>query len=508
MILYDLLAASAAKDPGAPAISCGDAATSYGELLAASDAFAGGLASLDVCREGRVALLLPNCLPFVISYLGAGQVGASVVPMNVLYRPDEACHILEDSGATVLVTAEPFRPLVQAIRPRLPNLKHVVMVSEAGAQADEIDFRAMGSSIPADCAPADEEDTAVIIYTSGTTGRPKGAMLSHRNLIANATACSQVLPVSRDDCFLSALPLFHSFAAMVFLVLPVMMGARMQIMERFMPETTLKLMETSGATVFGGVPSMFGLILQAAGALRPDLSHLRICISGGAALSPDVWRGFEEAFSAKMTEGYGLTEASPVVSVNPPFGLRKIGSIGPPLPGVEVRIVDDTGQVVGPGEVGELTIRGANVMKGYLNKPEETEHAVREGWLYTGDLARVDEDGYIYIAGRKKELIIVGGLNVYPGEVERVLLEHPSVLEAAAYALPDEARGESVAAAVVFRPEQTATPRELQAFCRERLANYKAPRSIDIRTELPKNMLGKVIRHKLREEALQHASSC
>jgi long-chain acyl-CoA synthetase len=252
---------------------------------------------------------------------------------------------------------------------------------------------------------------------------------------------------------------------------------------------------------------MFGLMLQLSQEKRPDLSDLRLCVSGGAALPPEIWMAFEQAYDVKMVEGYGLTEASPVVAVNPPEGIRKPGSIGLPVPGVEVKIVDEQGRAVGPGIIGELAIRGENIMKGYLHKPEDTRQVLRSGWLFTGDLARKDEDGYLYIAGRKKEMIIVGGLNVYPGEVERVLVEHPAVLEAAAFGVPDPSRGEAVRAAVILRPEMTATAKELQALCREKLASYKVPRSIDIRTELPKNVLGKVQRHLLYEEAVERQNN-
>jgi long-chain acyl-CoA synthetase len=265
-----------------------------------------------------------------------------------------------------------------------------------------------------------------------------------------------------------------------------------------MPSNTLSLMEESGATLFGGVPSMFVLMLQAPD--RPKLDKLRIAISGGAPLSPETWQAFEATFNAKMIEGYGLTEASPVVAVNPPFGLHKYGSVGLPLPGVDISIVDGSGREVSTGEVGELLVRGGNVMKGYLNRPRDTADVLRDGWLLTGDLARRDEDGYLYIAGRTKELIIVGGLNVYPGEVERVLVEHPDVLEAAAFGVDDRARGEAVWAAVVLRPDHSCSERDLKTFCREKLATYKVPRGIEIRSELPKNALGKVTRHVLREE--------
>lgn len=502
MTLYELLADTAAQHPDAPAMRYREQNFSYADLLAAARGFGSGLSALGIGKRARVAILLPNCPAFIITYFGASHAGAALVPMNVLYRPDEARYILADAGVEVLVTAEAFRPLVQALRPHLPALKHVVMVGEGETQEGEVDFRRLCATPAGKPFSLTARDVAVILYTSGTTGRPKGAMLTHRNLLANAESCRQVLPVGPEDCFLSALPLFHAFAAMVFMVLPIRVGGRIQLMERFMPAHTLQLLEDSRATLFGGVPSMFGLMLQLPKEQRPDLSALRICISGGAPLPPEVWTAFEEAYDAKMVEGYGLTEASPVVAVNPPYGVRKVGSIGLPMPGIEVKIVDDNGRAVGPGVIGELAIRGANIMKGYLHKPEETKGVLRSGWLYTGDLVRADEDGYLYIAGRKKEMIIVGGLNVYPGEIERVLVEHPAVLEAAAFGMPDPSRGEAVWAAVVLRPGQTAHEKELQALCREKLASYKVPRGIEIREALPKNTLGKVQRHLLRAETI------
>jgi long-chain acyl-CoA synthetase len=494
--LDDLLVRSVAAGGDRPALQYRSQMMTYRQLASSVEGFAAGLASLGISRGARIGLLLPNCPPFVIAYLGASRVGA-VVPMNVLYRPDEARHILADSEAEVLVTAEPFRPLVQAIRDELPKLKHVVMASEDEPQTGEIAFHSLCAHRPAALDPVSKQDIAAIIYTSGTTGRPKGAMLTHANLLANAVSCAEVLPVGPDDCFLSALPLFHSFAAMVFMILPILAGGRIQLMERFLPSATLSLLEQAGGTVFGGVPSMFTMMLQVSE--RPQLPSLRISVSGGAALPPEVWHAFEQAFDTRLIEGYGLTEASPVVAANPPFGLRKPGSVGPPLPGVEVKIVGCDGCSAPEGEVGELAIRGGNVMAGYLNRPDETAEAIRDGWLFTGDLARLDEDGYLCIAGRKKELIIVGGLNVYPGEVERVLVEHSAVLEAAAFGVDDKARGEAVWAAVVLNPEQEVSESDLRAFCRERLANFKVPRGIEICESLPKNALGKVIAHVLRE---------
>ncbi|HEX2951172.1 MAG TPA: long-chain fatty acid--CoA ligase [Armatimonadota bacterium] len=503
MTLFDLLARSAAKKPDAPALHHHDHVISYGDLLATVEGFAGGLASLNISKRGRIAILLPNCPAFVIAYYAASRAGATVVPMNILYRPDEARYILADADVEAIITAESFRPLVKALRPMLPNMKHVIMVSNNEVEADELSFYRLCGSSPAPKVSLSERDVAVILYTSGTTGRPKGAMLTFRNLIANSESCLDVLQIVPEDRFFAALPLFHTFAATICLNLAILVGASLVLQERFLPSHALKTMESSRATIFAGVPSMFGLMLQVAREHPVDLSALRICISGGAPLPPEVWTAFEEAFDVKMAEGYGLTEASPVVAVNPPFGIRKVGSIGLPISNVRVKIVDPTGRAVPTGMIGELAVKGANVMKGYLRKPAETKEVIRRGWLFTGDLARMDEDGYLYIVGRKKEVIIVGGLNVYPGEVERVLVEHPAILEVAAFGITDSSRGEAVWAAVVLRPGETVTVKELQALCREKLASYKVPRGIEILQELPKNALGKIMRHVLHNQVMQ-----
>ncbi len=506
MTIYDMLVRSAAGTPGAPLIGYREQTYSYAQVQALVDGCAAGLAALRLRKRARVAVLLPNCPPFIIAYFAINRLGATVVPLNVLYRPDEARFILADSEAEAIITAEPFRPLVAALRPHLPRLQHVVMVTDGDVAGDEVDFRTLCRHAPHAAPAQSERETAVILYTSGTTGRPKGAMLTNANLIANAHSCSGVLDVTPGDCLLSALPLFHAFAATVTMLLPILVGGRIHLTERFVPAHTLQLLEDAGVTIFAGVPSMFGLMLQIPRDHRPSLAALRTCISGGAPLPPDVWTAFEAAFDVRMAEGYGLTEAAPVVSVNPPLGLRKVGSIGPAIPDVALKLIDARGRAVPDGEIGELCVRGPNVMKGYLNRRAETKDVLRRGWLHTGDLARRDEDGYLFIVGRKKELIIVGGLNVYPGEVERVLVEHPAVLEVAAYGVSDPSRGEAVWASVVLRPDSAATEKELQALCREKLANYKVPRGIDIRTELPKNALGKVMRHLLSQEIVARQS--
>lgn len=499
MTLFDLLADSATACPDRTALVYRGQATQYGALRAAVEGFSSGLWNLGAGEPVRVGLLLPNCPEFVTAYFGISRIG-SVVPINALYRPDEVRHILSDSEAAVLVTSEPFRPLVEAVRPHLPKLLHVVIASDGGCLDGELDFRSLCASPPVELPSRDEDDVAAILYTSGTTGRPKGAMLTHGNLLANAGSCVKVLAVGPEDRFLSALPLFHSFAATVFMVLPIFRGSSIYLVEHFLPKNTLTMLEQTEATIFGAVPSMFGLMVRHAGMERRDLSHLRIAISGGAALAPELWMEFGRNFDAKLVEGYGLTEASPVVAVNPPLGLLKPGSVGQAVPGVEVKLMDEDGREVARGEVGQLLVRGGNVMLGYLGLPEETNAAIRDGWLLTGDLARMDDEGYLYIMGRKKELIIVGGLNVYPGEVERVLIEHPAVMEAAAFGVDDAARGEAVWAAVTLEPDQSVSQRDLLAFCREKLAGFKVPRGVEIVEQLPKNALGKVMRHVLRKD--------
>jgi len=504
MSIAELLRYHAVATPEATALQYRGHSLSYAQVQAAVEGFAAGAAQLRLSKQARVALLLPNCPPFVIAYFGCNRAGFTVVPLNVLYRPDEARYILADSAVEALVTTESFRPLLQALRPHLPRLTTVIMVADDAVHQDEIDFRALCVTPAHKARSMTAQDIAVILYTSGTTGRPKGAMLTNANLLTNARACTRVLSVDANDCFLSALPLFHAFAATVTMLLPILVGGRIVLMERFVPMHTLQLIGETGVTIFAGVPSMFSLLLQLPPDNRPSLETLRICVSGGAPLPTEVWTAFEQTYGACMAEGYGLTEAAPVVSVNPPFGLRKVGSIGPPLPGVTVKLIDARGRITPTGDVGELCVRGPNVMKGYLHQKTESRKILRGGWLHTGDLARQDGDGYLYIVGRKKELIIVGGLNVYPGEVERVLLEHPAVLEAVAYGVADPSRGEAVWAAVVLHPAAVTTDRELQMHCRDKLANYKVPRGIDLRTELPKNALGKVQRHLLHEETMQH----
>jgi long-chain acyl-CoA synthetase len=341
------------------------------------------------------------------------------------------------------------------------------------------------------------EDVAVCLYTSGTTGRPKGALLSHRNLVANLESFRAVLHVTQDDVFLAALPLFHAYGGTVLFLEPLSVGATIVLEPRFVPETILRAMVEQRVTFFAGVPSMYA-VLAAMPRSAVDLSALRLCVSGGAPLSVEVAEAFEARYGLPIYEGYGPTECAPVLTVNPPLGKRKLGSVGPPIPQVELRVVDEHGTLLPVGEIGEIVARGPNVMQGYLNRPAATAEVLRDGWYHTGDLGRVDEDGYYYIVDRKTDLILVGGLNVYPREVELVLGNHPAVAEVAVIGIPDPVRGEVPKAFVIPRDEQQIAVQDLLQWCRQRLANYKVPRSIVVVPDLPRTVTGKILKAEIR----------
>ncbi|MBX5476216.1 MAG: long-chain fatty acid--CoA ligase [Clostridia bacterium] len=521
-----LLERTARQKPDGIAVRLGSFQMTYRELYGAATYFAAGLQRLGVRKGDRVALMLPNLPQYVIAYYGTMIAGGIVAQVNPLYVERELEHLLNDSGAEVIVALDALVPRVEAVRGRT-RLRHVVVVrtpgaagAGAGAQATggaaSAASGAAGPAIPFEdlTAPASpepvainpKEDVAVLQYTGGTTGTSKGAMLTHFNLVANAvqTATWVSNMLSEDNVVLSALPLFHSYGMTACMNYAVHTGATMLLVPRFDPQAVLELIRTCRPTSFPGVPTMYVAINSLPGVTPEDLSSLRVCNSGGAAMPVEVMREFERRTGATVVEGYGLSEASPVTHTNPTTGLRKPGSIGLPLPDTECRIVDvETGERDVPvGEVGELCIRGPQVMKGYWNRPEETAETLRDGWLHTGDIARMDEDGYFYITDRKKEMIIAGGYNVYPREVEEVLYAHPGVKEAAVVGVPDPYRGETIKAFVVTKPGVVLAAGELDAHCRAHLAPYKVPREYEFRDDLPKSMVGKVLRRVLREEEL------
>jgi long-chain acyl-CoA synthetase len=463
---------------------------------------AGGLAGLGIETGDRVALLLPNCPQFPLSYLAAARLGAPVVPINVLLTAGEIQHILTDSSPRALITTSALPGIAQRLASLGSAIDHVVLSGDRPVDGAH-SFEAMGQTAePIDSASrATPDDVAAIVYTSGTTGVPKGAMLSHHNLISNADACVEMIQVSDRDHFLCVLPLFHSFGATVCMVLPLLIGATTTLMPRFAPMDVLRTIVSEGITLFAGVPSMYAAMLRLRSEEQWDLSHMRICVSGGAPMPVALLEAFATRYAVTMLEGYGPTEASPVVSVNPYDGVRKPGSVGLPLPGVSLKIVDDDGRVMPPGEVGEILVHGDNVMQGYYGRPEDTAETVRDGWLYTGDMGRLDQDGYLYIMGRKKDLIIVGGMNVYPREVEAALHGHPAVAEAAVVGASASLRGEQVVAFVVLSEGCSASADELVELCRGALAKFKVPRRVVVVDELPRSGMGKVLKSQLRTMA-------
>jgi long-chain acyl-CoA synthetase len=435
--------------------------------------------------------MLPNVAEFAIVYYGVLRAGGVVVPMNPLLKAREVSYYLGDSGARLIFAWHGFAGEAQA------------GAEQAGAEAVVVDpatFPGLLAAADPDevVAERDDGDTAVILYTSGTTGSPKGAELTHANLARNAqVVLTDLVQITPSDVIFGGLPLFHAFGQTCALNTAVAAGASVTLLPRFNAAQALEILAAHHVTIFEGVPTMYIALLGHPERDAYDTSALRLAVSGGAAMPVEVLRGFEKAFGCPVLEGYGLSETSPVASFNHPDRPRKPGSIGTPVRGVEMRVVDKEGNEVSPGEVGEIAIRGHNVMKGYWQRPEETAKAVPDGWFRTGDMGRVDADGYFEIVDRKKDMIIRGGYNVYPREIEEVLYEHPAVAEAAVIGLPHPALGEEVGAAVVLKPGAGITADELRDHVKSQVAAYKYPRVVWIADELPKGATGKILKREI-----------
>jgi long-chain acyl-CoA synthetase len=471
-----------------------DAVLGFGDFRDAALKVAAGLRAKGVQPGDRVGLVLPNVLSFPVVFYGALMVGATVVPMNPLLKAREIEYYLRDSGARVVV------PLASAADATIEA------AAEVGVQAVPV-----GPALPEELMAAEpldgpvdraDDDLAVILYTSGTTGQPKGAELTHANLAGNCRTTAETLLESADgDVIMGCLPLFHVFGLTCGLNAAVLRGSTLTLIPRFDGAKALSVIERDAVTIFEGVPTMFSAMLHSPDADAADVSSLRLCVSGGSAMPVEVLRAFEEKFGCTILEGYGLSETSPVASFNHPHAERKPGSIGTPIAGVEMRLVDGEGNDSTTGEVGEIAIRGENVMRGYWQRPEDTAAAIPDGWFRTGDLARQDDDGYFFIVDRKKEMIIRGGYNVYPREIEEALYEHPAVAEAACVGIPHPELGEEVAAAVALKPGTQADPAELQAWVKERVAAYKYPRHVWLVEALPKGPTGKILRRAVEVPA-------
>ncbi|MFQ6331841.1 long-chain-fatty-acid--CoA ligase [Nocardia sp. CWNU-33] len=485
------LAATVQRAPHSAAIRIGDRTMDYTALDDATARMAGLLKVGGLQPGDVVGISLPNIPEFAICYYGVLRAGGIVMPLNPLLKERELEFHLADSGARICYASEDFADVAHraagavGIEPTIVSADSFSALLAAVDPVREIEDRA-------------DHDTAVILYTSGTTGKPKGAELTHANLAANCELVAETLVnLTADDVVLGALPLFHVFGQTVAINAAVKTGALLTLVPRFEPGKVLDVLERDRVTVFAGVPTMYSALLHHADATSYDLAGLRICVSGGASMPIEVMRGFEETFACTVLEGYGLSETSPVVSFNLPDRERKAGSIGLPVRGVEMRLLDESGNDVGDDAVGEIVIRGHNVMKGYWCNPEATVAAFTDGWFRTGDLARRDAEGYYFIVDRKKDLIIRGGYNVYPREVEEVLYEHEAVMEAAVVGIPDAHLGQEVGAAIVLKPGRTATAGELIEHAKSLVAGYKYPRHIWLLDELPKGATGKILKRDI-----------
>ena len=499
--MADVLSAQARERPDGVALLARDRVVTYRELDERARAAAGALARLGVGHGDRVAVLLGNIPEFVEVLSGAWRLGAVVAPLNVLLTPEEIGYVLADADARVVVAGRTHVPAVLAVRDRLAGLEQVLVTGRGPAPRRTASYeRALSRAGDMPTVDLDEKDLALLAYTSGTTAEPKGAMLTHRNLRSNLDMLAAVptLAEVESDVVLAALPLFHVFGLNATLGLALREGGTAVLVERFDPSRTLDHVARHRVTVLPGAPAMFQAWLGVAG--TPDLSSVRLAVSGAAPLPPSVLEAFRDRFGITIWEGYGLTETSPAVATTALGGEARPGSIGLPLPGVEVRLVDERGAEVEEGDPGEIVIRGANVFAGYWRRPEETAAAFRDGWLLTGDVAYRDDDGYLHIVDRTGDVIIVSGFNVFPKEVEDAISVHPKVAECVVFGVPDERTGEALRALVVPRPGETLTEEEVLDRCRDALARFKWPRDIEIIDELPRNVTGKVLRRNLRHE--------
>lgn len=491
MTLSSVLSDTARNHPKRVGIKFGERALTYSEIDNCASLCAGGINTLGVKSGDRVAILMKNCPEYIISYFAIIRAGAIAVPVNTFLTPDEITYILNDCGCNLLIYDNSFAGHEAKVKKSITSLNSVMF---GDIPKTETELR-----------EGKDNDVAVFLYTSGTTGFPKGAMLTNKNLISNAEASREVMDIVHKDRFLLFLPLFHSFSFTVCIILPVLTGARIILLESVKPfSKVINSIIKDRVTLFIAVPTIYNILSRKkipfiAKLLMKFLIKIRVCVSGAAALPESTIHAFEGKFNIPLLEGYGLTETSPVVSVNPFKGTRKPSSVGPPIPGVEAATVDDDGHRVGAGEVGELIVRGPNIMKGYYGRQTETDEVIKDGWLYTGDMAKIDKDGYIYIVDRKKDLIIVDGMNIYPREVEDPVMDLPSIEECAMVGVAD-GRGSEISVLYLKRAEDaTVDIREVENYLKERVARFKMPRRIKFINDFPKTATGKIKKNELRK---------
>jgi len=530
--LFSLLDRTADQFPDAVAMSFFGKKIRYRELQSQTRKMADALFHLGVRKGDRVAIMLPNCPQTVIAYFGALRLGAIVVNTNPLYVEREMIHQFNDAGAETLITLDLFyekskntmkqtrlkRIIFTGIQDFLPFILKILYPLKAKKQKQWVEIPQEGGVFKwlylmkvanerFEDEQVNSDEVALFQYTGGTTGVAKGVMLTHHNLVSNAYQVRLWIPqaVEGEEKALAVLPFFHVYGMTTAMNLPVLIAAEMILIPRFEVKQILQVIQKEHPTIFPGVPTMYQAINMVEGVDKFNLSSVKYCISGAAPLPLEVMKRFKALTGAKLVEGYGLTEASPVTHANPLEGVIKEGSIGIPFPDTDSKIIDlETGEDLPVGQVGELCVKGPQVMKGYWNMQEETREVLTEdGWLKTGDIARMDEDGYFFIVDRKKDMIIAGGYNIYPRDIDEVLFTHPKVRDAVAVGVPDPYRGETVKAFVVLKPGETATEEEIIDYCRERLAKYKVPTLVEFRDELPKSMVGKILRKVLREEEIK-----
>ncbi|MCW4001117.1 MAG: long-chain fatty acid--CoA ligase [Candidatus Bathyarchaeota archaeon] len=509
--LQGLLEASAHRFGGKAAVVFAGETLSYSDLDSLCARFANGLCGLGIAKGDRVALNLPNIPQFIIAYFGALKAGAAVTAISPLHRQREVAYQLSDSGAKALITLDSLHPVVEEAKKKTP-LQHVIVtgITEFGAQKtpawappDTVPFQELltASTRPLNM-PVSPSDLAALQYTGGTTGTAKGAMLTHRNLTSNAQQFAAAIQATPDDIFLTALPLFHIYGMTTSLTVPVSVGASMVLLPKFEAAKALQAIAQHKVTVFCGVPTMYQMLLADPALPSYDLTSIRVCISGASSLPPQVQHLFMDATGGLLAEGYGLTEASPVTHCSPVARMAplRVGSIGLPLPDTEAKIVDleTATKTLGAGEVGELAVKGPQVMLGYWNCPDETAATLQDGWLLTGDIARMDSDGYFYVVDRKKDLIKHKDYSVYPRELEDVLYEHPAVKLCAVVGKPDAATGEVPKAYIVLKAGSVVSAQELMVFVNDKVASYKTIREVEFRAELPLSAAGKVLRRQLK----------
>ncbi len=530
--LHQILIDTAKKYPDSPALVFYGKTVSYAELDDLANRLGNVLKSLGVQQGDRVTIMLPNTPQCVIAYYAILKIGAVAVQTNPLYVEREIEHQIKDSDSEVLIVLDLFYPRIEAILSKV-NLRQVILCRiqdflppllkllyplKAMKEGQWIrvkkkpfihDFMKLIKNASSDCKIPEikPEDLALLQYTGGTTGTAKGVMLTHFNLVANTVQCRSWMPELKagEETFLSVIPFFHVYGMTACMNLAIYLGGKMVLMPRFKTKEVLNNIEKYSATVFQGVQAMYVAINCFPGIEKRELSSIKVCISGGGPLHVEVQERFESLTGGKVVEGFGLTEASPVTHCNPIHGKRKKGTIGLPLPLTDARIVDiENGEKdVAPGQVGELIVQGPQVMKGYWKRPEETAGAIRNGWLYTGDMTKMDPDGFFYVVDRKKDMIKTGGENVYPREVEEILYQHPKVKDAVVVGLPDPFSVEMIKAYLVLNDGMTATEEEIKEHCRKHLAKFKVPKLIEFRKELPKTIVGKVLRRILLAEELK-----